>query len=433
MRSLRRALHDALCTVLFASPAVPIGCGGSTGIEDDPDFVPIACEDGTQQWLRDVQPAEFVDFMELRTLASGAVSEWATLASEGSKCEGASDPTACQATYDAVAPETGFRFSGCGLDWQCTTQLGTTQGDSVTFLTSADELRAFLAPIGSAQEALLLVAAQGLDIPCGRGGTLPAAGSYLVQAFARVGCDGRDRHLMRVAADGTVSRVRKTTEKKADPNCQVGRRPAGLEPACGETDTVGGYLAAAASLEAASVFAFLQLRAELAGLGAPRHLQRAAERAARDEVRHARVVAALARAFGASVVKRRIHESPPRDLEALACENAAEGCVRETFGALQGHFQAQRARHAAVRRTYGRIALDETRHAELAWQVAAWSSAQLPERARRRVAEARRSAIEVLRGELAQEPADDVRRLAGVPSAAEARTMFARLRQTLWA
>src|SRR3989442_1726027 len=69
-----------------------------------------------------------------------------------------------------------------------------------------------------------------------------------------------------------------------------GGGPPGLEaePMPTRAD-LGGYFATMASLEAASVGAFRALRTELRAHGAPRALVRAAERAARDEIRHARM------------------------------------------------------------------------------------------------------------------------------------------------
>ena len=63
--------------------------------------------------------------------------------------------------------------------------------------------------------------------------------------------------------------------------------------------TTGEALAHAAYLEAASVAAFLDLAVQLETHGAPRALVRELRRAARDEMRHTRDVAALARERGA--------------------------------------------------------------------------------------------------------------------------------------
>jgi len=65
-------------------------------------------------------------------------------------------------------------------------------------------------------------------------------------------------------------------------------------------------------------------------------------------------------------------------------EIAVEGCVRETFGALEATFQAKNANDPQIRRVMRRIAEDETRHAALAWRVAAWIEPRLSDRQRRR-------------------------------------------------
>jgi hypothetical protein len=164
----------------------------------------------------------------------------------------------------------------------------------------------------------------------------------------------------------------------------TGRRPDGLkEGAC------DGTFAEMARLEAASVHAFRRLRAELAHHGAPRSILRACSRAARDEVRHARTTRALARRRGQETSAPIVGPMRARSLEALALENAVEGCVRETWGA----FQATRTAHAHaeldVRAAMKRIARDETRHAALAWTLAAWLEPRLDAAARERVRAAR--------------------------------------------
>src|SRR5690606_19789573 len=57
--------------------------------------------------------------------------------------------------------------------------------------------------------------------------------------------------------------------------------------------------------------------------------------------------------------------------------NAVEGCVHETFAALMAGCRAQRSSDWVMRRVFGRIAADETRHGQLAWDLHAWLRAQL--------------------------------------------------------
>jgi hypothetical protein len=119
-------------------------------------------------------------------------------------------------------------------------------------------------------------------------------------------------------------------------------------------------------------------------------------------------------------------------LEALALENAVEGCVRETFGALCGAYQAARAADPVVRTTLAQITRDETTHALLSWQIAAWAEPRLDRAALRRVREARRAAIRELRDEAAVAPEPELCATLGVPDAARATALLGALDQGLW-
>jgi hypothetical protein len=179
-----------------------------------------------------------------------------------------------------------------------------------------------------------------------------------------------------------------------------------------------------AALEAASVHAFERLARELAAHDAPRSLVLRAKRAAGDERRHARVTRALARRFGASVPTIRVGRGGVRSLAEIAVENAAEGCVRETFGALQATLQGQRAQDPEVRAAMRAIARDETRHAALAWSVARWITPKLTDDERAVVARAHTAAIEALGRDLRVAPAGAVRASTGAPGAREAKAML---------
>jgi hypothetical protein len=179
--------------------------------------------------------------------------------------------------------------------------------------------------------------------------------------------------------------------------CIGGRRPAGLlesDPARG--DLLGVHFAEMARLEAASVPAFRHLRCELVAHGAPKRLVRAAERAARDEVQHARMTRALTRRYGAVPTDPEVEPRDVRCLQEIAVENAVEGCVREAFGALVACWQAQAAADPVVRGAMKRIARDETRHAALAFEVDAWARGRLDAPGQKSVAEAKRKALDDL-------------------------------------
>jgi hypothetical protein len=216
--------------------------------------------------------------------------------------------------------------------------------------------------------------------------------------------------------------------------CIGGRRPAGLAAArANEDGTVGAWFARMAHLEDASVAAFLRLADELSAQGAPRALVTAARAAAGDEVRHARETGRLARRFGATAERARVERIAPRSLEAIAVENAAEGCVGETWGALVALHQARAAGDPLVRDALGRIADDEAGHAQLSWRIDAWARTRLDGAARRRVDEARRAAAAELGRSLDERPPAELRALAGLPDRAVARALHAELARTLWA
>jgi hypothetical protein len=180
----------------------------------------------------------------------------------------------------------------------------------------------------------------------------------------------------------------------------TGRRPENFR----ERPNAEGF-ARMALLEDASVHAFRRLASELISHGAPGSLVARARRAALDEVRHARMMTALARRCGQT--PERADVAPlevVRDLESIAVENAIEGCVRETFGALVASWHGQSERDPVVRRTMAAIAVDEIRHAELGWAVDEWIRPHLSAAALRRVARARRDAVQTLLDDTRHDP-----------------------------
>lgn len=215
--------------------------------------------------------------------------------------------------------------------------------------------------------------------------------------------------------------------------CIAGRRPAGLaSDRPRELDALGEYFAQMAHLEAASVASFRILRDELRAQGAPKRLLRAAGRAARDEVRHARATGALARRFGGRLRALSVARGAPRSLEAMAIENAVEGCVRETYGALLATRQAQAARDPQVRGVMSRIARDETRHAALSWSVGRWLETRLDGAAKRRVERAKEAAVRELLTAVASEAEPSFAERVGLPPRAEASALAAHLHRVLW-
>jgi hypothetical protein len=188
-----------------------------------------------------------------------------------------------------------------------------------------------------------------------------------------------------------------------------------------------------AYLEGASVHAFERLARELEAHGAPSRLRRAALRAAREEVGHARVATSLASKTGARMRKPRVAaRSPVRSLVAMALENAVEGCVNETFGAAVAMVQSITARDARIRGALRPIASDEMRHAELAWSVAEWVETRLSAPERGRVKRARTRAVRALMSNAACEIERELVDELGLPDARVALSLVRDLATSLW-
>jgi hypothetical protein len=157
---------------------------------------------------------------------------------------------------------------------------------------------------------------------------------------------------------------------------------------------LGDRFAAMAYLEAVSVHAFDRLERELHAHGASAAMLRDARRARRDEQRHTAMMTRLARRHGGEArLPNAPQASPTRSLFEIALENAVEGCVRETYGAVVGLIEGETSSEASFRKVMRAVATDECRHAELAWAVHAWAMPQLSEVEARRVQAAMRVAI----------------------------------------
>jgi hypothetical protein len=113
-------------------------------------------------------------------------------------------------------------------------------------------------------------------------------------------------------------------------------------------------------------------------------------------------------------------------LVELLEDNAVAGCVGETFAALLATWQATHAADPRVRRTMQRIALDETRHAALAWEIFHWGAPRLAAHERARVDRAFDTAVaRLVRG--GPSVGDEARAIAGHPTPAAERRLAGEL------
>lgn len=127
--------------------------------------------------------------------------------------------------------------------------------------------------------------------------------------------------------------------------------------------------------EHASVAAFARWSLQLMHLGAPPELLVATQRAAADEVRHARLAFGLASAYAGrpmSAGPLPVDGALETDRKALVRAQVRDACVNETLAAIQAAEQARTEADPAVQRVLQVIADDEARHSELAWQTLVW-------------------------------------------------------------
>ncbi len=209
-----------------------------------------------------------------------------------------------------------------------------------------------------------------------------------VKTTCKPGCSPRGERSVRFATQGN----------NLSGSCGGGRRPEGqiCAPAPHARTALGAYFADLASKEAASIPAFLSLARELAAHGAPRGLVMRSLMAARDEARHYVVMNRLARRHGAVSRLPVVVPTPIRTFEAMAHDNAVEGCVNETFAASALLGQARWTRNGATRGLLFGVARDERRHGALSWDLHRWATARLATPGRRRLLEAQDRAVAAL-------------------------------------
>jgi hypothetical protein len=408
-------------------------CGGAI---DTDGFSRAPCGDGGGlAHLADLRLAQPADVLVLRRRDMGGDTH-SDAEIFGAPCEAAPDRPACQAAVAAATSEAGFRLGQC-VQLCDEGFLVVNRGQEVTVVDTREGVLELLGEIDTRGEALLVATLDGYTVRCAdeRGGTKVVGDGHEVLATRITkDCDPVETTLYRlhVSRDGQIRELETEVVDSQSGVC-IGRRPEGLRhaPLAADADPIGRYWARVAHLEAASVHAFAALRRELAHHGAPARLLRRAERAMRDEVRHAAVTRRLASRHGVVAPRPRVDRRAVRDLEAIAAENAAEGCVRETFGALVGLWQARTARDPDVRRAMGRIARDEIRHASLAWAVDEWARARLSVEARARVESARREALDALDRPRSNEPPVALASAVGLPDRRSAQALARRFREAV--
>ncbi len=215
-----------------------------------------------------------------------------------------------------------------------------------------------------------------------------------------------------------------------------GRGHASVQPAdtlaSQSEDVVGTWLAEASHAQSVSRMALRAVEWELEAHDAPLELVCGARCVAAAALNNAAMLETLALRWGVRPGQPTVVSVPVRPVEALAAENATQGCVRETWAALEARYQSLAARDPVIRRTMGRVACDALRHAELSWSVDAWARRRLGRVARERVERARLRSVQDLLGALSLERERELCIEAGLPTVATARGLARALCEALW-
>ena len=421
-------------------PSDPTSAPGET------NGTPVACPDGVYLpiFTAGFDPAASPDYLSLRETydhaGPGASDDWTltnytVLNETGEACASASSDACAEKVSKHPAsmsnPQCGMICSELSVV--------TTAGDEVERWASPAELIELFGAINTADEALMMVHANGYSVACNSDNTTVLAvegGAFEITA-TRVVADCApfitNGYLLRVDSDGTVTEL-DSWEASRDENLCAGRRPEGLRNPShsGPASNLGEYLARMAHLEGASIVAFERLARELSEFGAPPSLVAKALRSAREEARHTEVIGQLARARGATPAPVLTDAPRARSLEELAIENAVEGCVRETYGALVGAHQGLNAQDAMVRVAMRAVAADELRHSALSWEIHSWAMGKLSPGARERVRRAQLRALGELRVRAGETEDELVTRLAGLPGASQSERLLACVARELW-
>jgi hypothetical protein len=152
-------------------------------------------------------------------------------------------------------------------------------------------------------------------------------------------------------------------------------------------------------MEHASVASFARATLQLLAAGAPPDLVADTQRAAEDEVRHARLAYGLASAYAGRAVGPGALDvrdaAPALGLRAIVRALVDEACIGETIGAAEAAEEARTCREPWLGEQLRELAADEARHAALAWRTLRWALHELP-------LDERRSALADLHAALAR-------------------------------
>lgn len=142
----------------------------------------------------------------------------------------------------------------------------------------------------------------------------------------------------------------------------------------------------AAREESLSVFAFAELLSFLESLSAPLSILKSTAEAIEDEMNHAELMLRLCAHYGYHMPSMVIPQNTSFNTEEWAVHNALAGCIGETWAAVLEGYRCQNSTiHQDI---FTQIAADESKHAQLAWDIYAYLKTLLSDEANATVKQA---------------------------------------------
>ena len=180
----------------------------------------------------------------------------------------------------------------------------------------------------------------------------------------------------------TVSKICNTNNGNDTTSWKMGQVPSVLSNVSLNQE-IGRRWLDLAEGEHASIASFARHTLQLMSSGAPSMLLDASQKAAIDEVRHAKRCYGFASAFlGSNFGPGQLDVEgslTKMDAKKITQSIIEEGCIEETISAVEAHVAASTAQDPDVKAALSRIASDETNHAQLAWDTIQWITDNFPE------------------------------------------------------
>ena len=180
----------------------------------------------------------------------------------------------------------------------------------------------------------------------------------------------------------TTSAVSDSSECTGTESSWIASSPIILSANSTHIRDIGLFWLQQAEAEHTSIASFARHTLQLISIGAPSDLLIASQAAALDEIEHAKLCYGAASSFiGQAMEPARLDVDGSfgkMNVKDILESVIKEGCIEETLSAIEAHFRTHYAKDLSVKKTLLKIAIDETRHAQLAWNTVKWAVNKYP-------------------------------------------------------